>query len=188
MRSEIRRICKKHGLTAVYVTHDQKEALSMGDRLAIMEKGNLAQVGTPQEIYREPKSLSVANFIGETNALPGEILNETSRPGIWAVSTAQGTWWGRVADAAYRPQAGDFVQLVMRPEAMNFIGESKKTNTLTGHLHESIYLGDLAQYVLRDDRGRLFRLTESNPVGLHPDLPQTVHFTAEPWDVMILRR
>jgi ABC-type Fe3+/spermidine/putrescine transport system ATPase subunit len=188
MRSEIRRICKKYGLTAVYVTHDQKEALSMGDRMAIMEKGSLAQVGTPQEIYREPKTLAVANFIGETNVLPGEILNETSRPGIWAVSTSHGTWWARVSDSAYRPQPGDFVQLVMRPESMEFLTEQKRSNTLTGRLQEAIYLGDVAQYVIKDDRGRTFRLAETNPFSLRDDLPETVHFTAAPWDAMILRR
>ena len=76
MRSEIRRITKKFGLTAVYVTHDQKEALSMGDRMAIMEKGVIAQVGTPREVYRDPRTMSVASFIGEANFLPGEIEGE----------------------------------------------------------------------------------------------------------------
>ncbi len=188
MRSEIRRICKKHGLTAIYVTHDQKEALSMGDRMAIMDKGVVAQVGTPQEIYRQPKTLSVAQFIGETNAISGEILNETSRPGVWSVSTAHGTWWGRVSDPGYRPQSGDMVKLAIRPESMSFVTEVLRTNILSGKLHDAIYLGDVAQYVLQDVKGHLYRLSEANPQGLRDDLPSQLQFTANPWDTMILRR
>ena len=73
MRTEIRRIVKEFGLTAVYVTHDQKEALSIADRMAIMESGRIAQVGTPVDIYQNPYSKSVADFIGESNYIEGII-------------------------------------------------------------------------------------------------------------------
>ena len=78
MRGEIRRICKESGLTAIYVTHDQKEALSVGDRIALMDSGRIRQVGTPLEIYRKPNSQLVADFIGETNILPATVSNALS--------------------------------------------------------------------------------------------------------------
>ena len=99
MRGEIRRICKQFGLTALYVTHDQKEALHLADRMAIMEKGLLSQVGTPREIYRSPVSAGVASFIGEANFLPGSYGSVNSR-GFSTVETAHGEWQGRVTDAA----------------------------------------------------------------------------------------
>ncbi|MBP7950030.1 MAG: ABC transporter ATP-binding protein [Verrucomicrobiales bacterium] len=188
MRAEIRRICKQFGLTAVYVTHDQKEALSMGDRMAVMEKGVLSQVGTPLEIYRQPRTTSVAGFIGETNFLPAEIECETSRRGIWAVSTTHGRFWGRVTDLAYRPQPGDLVQLCLRPESLRLVETPERMNTLTGKLADAVYLGETAQYVIEDDRGRRFRLCEMNPDGLRGGLDETNHACILPEDVMILRR
>src|SRR6266702_842687 len=88
MRREIQRICRQAGITTVYVTHDQKEALSTADRIAVMRDGQLAQVGTPQELYRSPSSAFVAEFIGPTNLIEGEITS--SGEGVTHVSTAVG--------------------------------------------------------------------------------------------------
>ncbi len=74
MRAEIRRVCKEFKLTTVYVTHDQKEALSISDRIAMMDSGHILQVGSPREMYRRPVCKAVANFIGETDFLPGKVL------------------------------------------------------------------------------------------------------------------
>ena len=76
MRTEIRRICKKAGLTAIYVTHDQKEALSIADRLAVLDQGRLLQVGAPQEVYDHPVSRFVAQFIGEATLLEGRVAGD----------------------------------------------------------------------------------------------------------------
>ena len=73
MRSEIRRIVKENNLTGIYVTHDQEEALSMADRLAILDAGRIAQVGTPKDVYRNPLSAHVAGFIGETNLMEATV-------------------------------------------------------------------------------------------------------------------
>src|SRR5437763_1709797 len=78
MRTEIRRICKTAGCTTIYVTHDQKEALSVADRIAVMKDGRLAQVGTPGDLYHRPTSAFVASFIGQTNLLPGSLLNRAA--------------------------------------------------------------------------------------------------------------
>src|SRR5213592_1330420 len=73
MRGEIRRICKETGFTTIYVTHDQKEALSVADRIAVLRDGRLAQVGTPGELYQKPKTRFVADFIGNTNLITATI-------------------------------------------------------------------------------------------------------------------
>src|SRR3954467_4929698 len=75
MRTEIRRVCKEYKLTTVYVTHDQKEALSISDRMAILDRGRVLQVGTPREVYRRPTCKTVANFIGETDFITGRIVS-----------------------------------------------------------------------------------------------------------------
>ena len=83
MREEIRRLCKSAGLTTIYVTHDQKEALAIADRIAVMQKGQILQIGTPTEVYRRPQSRAVATFIGETN-----LLQDGSRSSSAAVGSA----------------------------------------------------------------------------------------------------
>src|ERR1039458_7798718 len=88
MRLEIRRVCKEFKLTTVYVTHDQKEALSVSDRMAILDAGRVLQVGSPQDIYRRPGSKVVADFIGETNFIQGTLLS--SSQGLVRVATALG--------------------------------------------------------------------------------------------------
>ena len=81
MRSEIRRICKTSGLTTIYVTHDQKEALSVADQIAVLKDGHLMQIGSPGELYHRPNSAFVADFVGQTNLLPGTI-SQTSEAGV----------------------------------------------------------------------------------------------------------
>src|SRR5882672_10733676 len=73
MREEIRRLCKSAGLTTIYVTHDQKEALAIADRIAVMQAGRILQIGAPTEVYRRPRSRAVATFIGETNLFKGRV-------------------------------------------------------------------------------------------------------------------
>src|SRR4051812_33554330 len=78
MRTEIRRVCKEFKLTTVYVTHDQKEALSISDRMAILEGGRILQVGSPREVYRRPTSKVVANFIGEVDFITGTVVSSAN--------------------------------------------------------------------------------------------------------------
>ncbi len=112
MRTEIRSIQQKLGITAVYVTHDQAEAMSISDQIIIMNKGKVAQLGTPMEIYYRPNSRFVADFIGEANFLDGILCEQGA--GECAVRLPQGTV--TVATAASRA-VGDACQIVLRPEA-----------------------------------------------------------------------
>lgn len=185
MRGEIRRICKTFGLTAIYVTHDQKEALHLADRMAVMERGTLSQVGTPRQIYRDPLTAGVASFIGEANFLEGTHEGADS-PGVSTVRTIHGQWRGRVTDSGWRPQTGEKVQICVRPEALKFSDREEPINRLTGTITEAVYLGELAQYTVTDSGGREFRVAELNPAALH-ESAGVCRLSAEPDDVMILR-
>ena len=101
MRMEIRRVCKEFKLTTVYVTHDQKEALSVSDRMAVMEGGHILQVGSPQEIYRRPMMRTVADFIGETNFIAGTLTSASQ--GRARVSTPIGDLDGVFGGEAIHP-------------------------------------------------------------------------------------
>ncbi|MCL1919565.1 MAG: ABC transporter ATP-binding protein [Kiritimatiellaeota bacterium] len=145
MRTEIRRICKQAGLTAIYVTHDQKEALSVADRLAVMRDGIIEQVGTPEEVYRSPRNSFVAGFIGEGNFIGGVVKAAGAAQTV--VETPCGAF-----TASHAPEglaAGDAVDVCIRPEAVRFdrAGESQP-NRFQGSYTESVYLGEVAQHLI----------------------------------------
>lgn len=145
MRTEIRRICKEAGLTAIYVTHDQKEALSIADRLAIFDQGVIQQCGAPREVYERPVNRFVANFIGETNLIPGTVMEAKAQQ--VAVRADHGVLVSRVLPAGEPVRVGQTVTLSIRPEVIH-LGEppSAEVNVLMGELLESIYLGEMAQH------------------------------------------
>ena len=146
MRGEIRRICKQAELTAIYVTHDQKEALAIADRLAVLEEGRIQQCGTPWEVYRRPAKPSVAAFIGETNFIAGTL--QSAENGTCVVATRFGVL--KVAAPAVVPAAGQAVTLCIRPEALRFCeAASGVINQLTGTVRENIFLGELAQHLVQ---------------------------------------
>lgn len=160
MRGEIRRICKESGLTAIYVTHDQKEALSIADRIAVLESGRLVQCGQPQELYRRPASRFVANFIGETNFLGG-VVEEVGAGGA-RVRTEAGTITAAGLPAEpLRP--GAEVAVSLRPEALRLsTPPDGARNVLHAVLAETVYLGELAQRELVVGAARL-KVFELNP-------------------------
>jgi len=167
MRIEIRRICKAAGLTAVYVTHDQKEALSIADRLAVMRDGHIEQVGTPLEVYRRPKNTFVAAFIGETNFLP---------PGFFG-------------DALDAPASG---RLSVRPETIRF-GEppaGEAALPFAGTLHGTVYLGETAQHLMDvtdpDGARRTITVFQLNPERIARDEPRHVTAWVHRSDVVVL--
>ena len=112
MRTEIRRIQQEAGITAVYVTHDQSEAMALSDRIIIMEKGVVSQMGTPQEIYYHPQNEFVADFIGDANFLRGRMLRHEGDDGIVVLYGAE----VRVAEATAVADGAD-TTVVLRPES-----------------------------------------------------------------------
>jgi iron(III) transport system ATP-binding protein len=144
MRGEIRRICRQASLTAVYVTHDQKEALSIADRMAILNLGRIEQVGKPHDVYLRPKNRFIAGFMGETNFIEGTVVDgggervTVDTPVGPIVSTA----------GAAKVTRGVKVLLSIRPEVVHVGGEApaNAVNQYDGIVHDTIYLGEFAQH------------------------------------------
>ncbi len=182
MRREIRRIVKENGLTAIYVTHDQEEALAMAGRLAVMHRGKVAQIGAPEEIYRTPRSAFVANFIGETNLITGEVIE--TRDGLTRVKTAVGILTGRATDPNGPPAPGETVELSIRPEAWRLHQESGE-NEITGHIVDRSYLGQRIQYWIETTAGRQ-QVVEMNPHRIHAPGGEKIVLHARHDDVVVL--
>jgi iron(III) transport system ATP-binding protein len=184
MREEIRRVCKEYKLTTVYVTHDQKEALSMSDRLAILDAGRILQVGTPREIYRRPALRSVADFIGETNFVAGRMVSADGERA--RVETALGTLEGVLGDPAAKPDAGAAVTLSIRPECWKLGPGPSGPNSVRGRIRQSLYLGEMAQHDF-EAGGAVIKVFELNP-RLLGDLGRGELFAAaDPEDVVVLK-
>ncbi len=179
MRGEIRRICKEFGLTAIYVTHDQKEACSIADRLAVLEGGHIRQHGTPAEVYRQPHSRFVADFMGETNFLEGRALSSD------CVETALGVFSGN-ASGGWQPKAGDTCVLSIRPEALRLSTEAPAGNYVAGRLQDRTYLGEMAQYQFAVG-AKTLKIYELNPRFVNTSADRDLYASAEPEDVIILR-
>jgi iron(III) transport system ATP-binding protein len=183
MRTEIRRVCREFGLTAVYVTHDQKEALSISDRMAILEGGRIAQIGSPGEVYRRPVSRVVADFIGETNFLEGTV--ESAGDGTALVETAIGRFEGVVGAPGWQPSAGGKVTLSIRPEAWQLGAPAGGLNAVRGRIGEAVYLGEVAQYRFLAG-GQSLKIFELNPSMQHLRTDGELGATVARGDVVVL--
>jgi iron(III) transport system ATP-binding protein len=149
MREEIRRLCKSAGLTTIYVTHDQKEALAIADRIAVMRRGQILQVGTPAEVYRRPRSRAVATFIGETNLLRGRVLGAADTGGF-RLDSPIGTLVA-APDQTFAPAPGSEVWISIRPECLRATDAPRSFNALPAQAQAdgSLYLGEIAERKLR---------------------------------------
>ncbi len=183
LRSEIRRVCKEAGLTTVYVTHDQKEALSMADSVAIMEAGRVRQIGTPRDLYRRPRSRFVAEFLGEADFLEATVAR---REGDRLVLETPAGTLAAAAPTDNPPTAGERVTACIRPESWR-LGAVNGSPALRATLAETIYLGELAQHALDLPGGLRVRASVLNPGADPLGRPgDTLAITAAPHDVIVL--
>ena len=145
IRYEIRKMAKDLNLTAIHVTHDQSEAMSISDRIAVMKKGKIVQVGTPQELYMSPNCLFVAHFIGESNFLEGEI---TEIIGQELEIELRGGY--KVRAATNGVKQGGRVVLAVRPEIFTIErGSVERENALIGKVEKITFEGTFMRYVVR---------------------------------------
>ena len=146
LRNEIKRIHAQADITAIYVTHDQSEALSLADRIAVMRDGEIVQVGTPQEIYRQPINTWVAYFIGETNFLAGQVTKKVDQ-GL-SIKTDIGQL--QVKDSEKHTFGiGDHVYCSIRPEAIQFgFNQDQTINQFQATSQSVTYLGQTEEYEL----------------------------------------
>ena len=137
LRYELRKLVKDLELTAIHVTHDQGEAMAISDRIAVMKKGEILQVGTPQELYMKPEHLFVAHFIGESNFLEGYVSKSTAK-GL--VVELRGGLSVQTLDNKY--EKGDKVVVAVRPEVLEIErGEKTGVNSILGHVQRFRFEG-----------------------------------------------
>ena len=140
-RLQIRRIHQRVGITSVYVTHDQDEAMTLSDRVVIMHRGRIMQTGTPQEIYAYPASRFVADFIGKANFLESRVVGKAAGEALELDIMGKKF---RMASQKGSFSEGARVLLVLRPESVKL--EPKRPDTLTGKVREAVYLGSQMVY------------------------------------------
>jgi spermidine/putrescine ABC transporter ATP-binding subunit len=158
LQLEMRRLHADLGITFIYVTHDQEEALTMSDRIAVMNDGVIAQLGRPEDLYDRPCSRFVASFLGESNFLPGIVHG--FQEGDFVVAECGGTMVRAVAPN--RPARGDKVMLTMRPERMKFADgiATPAWNRMQATVTEAVFAGERCRYLLAAPDGTPMVLKE----------------------------
>jgi iron(III) transport system ATP-binding protein len=185
MRFELRRIQKDLGITAIYVTHDQTEALAIADRIAVMSVGRIAQVGSPREIYQYPRSKFVADFIGEPNILDGRIESISKENGLARVKVDERlTVEGRLPSDFSSYAIGDSVSCFIRPESI--LGNEQSKQSFEVKVGETSYQGQMELYELKLPDGKVLRAIAFNPIeGLQSGQSLKIQLPAE--SVLVLK-
>ncbi|MBZ9797607.1 ABC transporter ATP-binding protein [Mesorhizobium sp. ES1-4] len=158
MRVEIKKIQKETGITAIFVTHDQEEALSMSDRIVVMNAGAMEQIGTPEEVYETPATAFVADFLGKANMLAGTVHGSDRKTAVVVLASGQ-----TINAACPRPLAGGSkVTVVVRPQKLS-VGAAASANRLSGRVVSASYLGGSAIYEI--DIGGKANLRANAPIA-----------------------
>jgi putrescine transport system ATP-binding protein len=178
------------GMTFVVVTHDQEEAMTMADRIAVMDHGRIVQVATPGEIYEQPKTRFIAEFVGDVNILEGRVRGQ--QDGLWQVESSSAHGPLTIDDADEVLQNGQAVAIAVRPEKMVIHrGERPPDalNVLRGEVWDIGYLGDWTVYRIKLASGAIVRVTRANRsrfVDNPIDWDEQVHVTFAPDAAVIL--
>jgi putative spermidine/putrescine transport system ATP-binding protein len=145
MQFEIKELHTELGITVLYVTHDQEEALAMSDRICLMNHGSIAQIGTPTELYFAPASVFAADFLGDSNILTARVTDPG--PPMTATLDTGGSIRARPADGVAK---NEVVHLLVRPENLRLLGDGEvATNHLSGELDDVVMMGDVTRYFVR---------------------------------------
>ena len=177
LRYELRKLVKDLGLTAVHVTHDQGEAMAISDRIALMKKGRILQVGTPEELYMHPKHVFVANFIGESNFLEGYVSQVNEKESIIEL---RGGILVRTLDKTKR--RGEKVVVAVRPEVLSVDkGRRRKVNAIFGRVERLRFEGTNIRYEIRLENEDLLVVVRPALIGEWLDVGErvTVSFPVE---------
>jgi ABC-type Fe3+/spermidine/putrescine transport system ATPase subunit len=183
LRYEIRRMTKDLGLTAMHVTHDQSEAMAISDRIAVMKKGTIKQVGTPDELYMTPNSIFVANFIGESNFLEGYVSGTSEKQ---VEIELRGRI--RVQAASNNVKDGERVVLAVRPETFTIEkGSKKKKDSITGAIERVTFEGTTIRYEIRLENQDLIVISKPSMMEewFKTDDKVTVSFSPEKAHVFV---
>jgi putative spermidine/putrescine transport system ATP-binding protein len=180
LRAEIRAIQQKLGTTAIYVTHDQEEALSISDRIVVMYDGRIEQVGSPFEIYNFPTTAFVASFVGTLNTTDAEVVdpkNNSLRLEGQLIQAGQGL-------AAKR--TGEKVRIAIRPERFNFASEQRKDNVLECTIENITFLGSIVRVQVALGAQNFYMDTFNNPFLELPAIGSKTQITCSREAVLVL--
>jgi putative spermidine/putrescine transport system ATP-binding protein len=182
LRAEIRSIQRKLGITAIYVTHDQEEALSISDRIVVMYEGRIEQVGSPFEIYNFPTTAFVASFVGTLNTTTAEVVNPATH--LLQIDGVQ----LQAAEGLDDKQKGDKVTIAIRPERFNFISQEKKANVLDCTIENITFLGSVVRIQVLVGSNRFYMDTFNNPFLELPKIGDKDQVTCSREAVLVLRQ
>ena len=151
MQGELKALQRRLGITFIYVTHDQEEALTMSDRIAVMNRGRLEQVGTPEEVYNHPETKFVADFIGESNIIEGYIENMTDD----SIEVTMESGKAVIRETGYRME--EMVYLCIRPENLKISTEPKEGFRFRGQVREHIFIGSTNKTMIEMPNGQMLK-------------------------------
>lgn len=184
MQFELKRLQKKLGITFIYVTHDQEEALTMSDRIVVMNKGRIEQIGTPEVIYEKPKTKFVADFIGETNIFEGCVTKIGVSNALLQIDEEE-----KVKVNEFDLNLGEQIYVAVRPERIKLKDIPEEGDAwLQGKLKERIYVGSALRTVMMLKNGSEFLVNE--PVGENykfTEDEQEVFITWNPKNAVVMR-
>ncbi len=181
LRAEIRAIQRKLGITAIYVTHDQEEALSISDRIVVMYEGKIEQVGSPFEIYNFPTTAFVANFVGTLNTTTAEVIDPVKN--LLQIDGIQ----LQAADGVEDKHKGDKVTIAIRPERFNFVATERKANILDCSIENITFLGSVVRIQVLVGSNRFYMDTFNNPFLALPKIGDKDQVTCSREAVLVLR-
>ena len=182
LRAEIRAIQRKLGITAIYVTHDQEEALSISDRIVVMYEGRIEQVGSPFEIYNFPTTAFVASFVGTLNTTIAEVVDPASH--LLQIDGVQ----LQAAEGLDDRQKGDKVTIAIRPERFNFVSQERKANILDCTIENITFLGSVVRIQVLVGSNRFYMDTFNNPFLELPKIGDKGQVTCSREAVLVLRQ
>ena len=180
LRAEIRAIQKRMGITAIFVTHDQEEALSISDRVVVMYEGKAEQIGTPFEIYNFPKTQFVANFVGSLNTANAEVLDPSN-----GILNMDGVQFKSAQDLKDKKK-GDAVKFSVRPERFSFVSEVKKDNVLDCTIENITFLGAVVRIQIKIGNTKFNMDTFNNPFLELPAISSKEQVTCSKEAVLVL--
>ena len=189
MQQELKHIQRQTGKTFLFVTHDQEEAMSMSDRIAVMRDGRIQQLGSPEDVYRNPATAFVAGFIGDANMIPARVVGQDGQAIVLEAEVAGQTWRvpaSRVTAAAM-PGIGDPVMLVVRPEDMRVVsGGDADALVMPAQLVDRTFLGGRVRLELCANDGA--KLTAEARRQDFDHLGDVVDLYCRPSDIAIVPR
>jgi len=180
LRSEIRAIQKKMGITAIFVTHDQEEALSISDRIVVMYEGRMEQVGTPFEVYNFPTTRFVANFVGSLNTADAEVVDAGE-----GLLSMDGVLFHSAEGTKIRKK-GDKVKIAIRPERFNFVSQEKKANVVDSMIENITFLGSVVRIQVKIGNAKFNMDTFNNPFLELPKIGSKEQVTCSKEAVLVL--